>query len=278
MVKNGPGVAHRPRRLVPEQPLHHGVVVERERQRLRHPLEVLGRGWPYGGCGPHAQSLPPGAGSRCESPRAHPVHFPGAPRPDRRPRGPCQGRQPGAGHGLHRGEGRRPAGGGRPAPRPARRDPGRQRRGRGRRRGRRDDRPRSSTASASPTCGSWPWPTGCARWRRCPIPSARSPTAGCGPNGLRVQRVRVPLGVVAIIYENRPNVTSDAFGLCLKSGNAAFLRGSSGAIRSNIAIAAALREGLAKAGLPARLARAGRGHPPRGGRRVHAPARVRSTC
>jgi glutamate-5-semialdehyde dehydrogenase len=55
---------------------------------------------------------------------------------------------------------------------------------------------------------------------------------------------------VAIIYENRPNVTSDAFGLCLKSGNAAFLRGSSGAIRSNIAIAAALREGLAKAGLP----------------------------
>ena len=70
------------------------------------------------------------------------------------------------------------------------------------------------------------------------------------PNGLRVQRVRVPLGVVAIIYENRPNVTSDAFGLCLKAGNAAFLRGSSGAIRSNIAIASALREGLAKAGLP----------------------------
>jgi glutamate-5-semialdehyde dehydrogenase len=70
------------------------------------------------------------------------------------------------------------------------------------------------------------------------------------PNGLRVQRLRVPLGVVAIIYENRPNVTSDAFGLCLKAGNAAFLRGSSGAIRSNIAIASALREGLAKAGLP----------------------------
>ena len=70
------------------------------------------------------------------------------------------------------------------------------------------------------------------------------------PNGLRVHRTRVPLGVVAIIYENRPNVTSDAFGLCLKSGNAAFLRGSSGAIRSNTAIAAALREGLAKEGLP----------------------------
>lgn len=71
------------------------------------------------------------------------------------------------------------------------------------------------------------------------------------PNGLRITRVRVPLGVVAIIYENRPNVTSDAAGLCLKSGNAAFLRGSSGAITSNIAIAAVLREAVAKAGLPA---------------------------
>ncbi|MGE0794951.1 MAG: glutamate-5-semialdehyde dehydrogenase [Acidimicrobiia bacterium] len=70
------------------------------------------------------------------------------------------------------------------------------------------------------------------------------------PNGLRIEEVRVPLGVVAIIYENRPNVTSDAFGLCLKAGNAAFLRGSSGAVSSNIAIAAVLREGLAKVGLP----------------------------
>ena len=71
------------------------------------------------------------------------------------------------------------------------------------------------------------------------------------PNGLRIERVRVPLGVVAIIYENRPNVTSDAFGLCLKSGNAAFLRGSSGAIDSNLAIAEVLRDALTKAGLPA---------------------------
>lgn len=71
------------------------------------------------------------------------------------------------------------------------------------------------------------------------------------PNGLRIQRVRVPLGVVAIIYENRPNVTSDAAGLCLKSGNAAFLRGSSGAIESNVAIASVLREAIEKAGLPA---------------------------
>ena len=71
------------------------------------------------------------------------------------------------------------------------------------------------------------------------------------PNGLAVERVRVPLGVVAIIYESRPNVTSDAFGLCLKSGNTAFLRGSGAALNSNMAIAEALREGLVKAGLPA---------------------------
>jgi glutamate-5-semialdehyde dehydrogenase len=71
------------------------------------------------------------------------------------------------------------------------------------------------------------------------------------PNGLRVSRVRVPLGVVGIIYENRPNVTSDAAGLCIKSGNAAFLRGSSAALRSNQAVAALLREGISKTGLPA---------------------------
>src|SRR3954453_857427 len=70
------------------------------------------------------------------------------------------------------------------------------------------------------------------------------------PNGLEIRRVRVPLGVVAIIYENRPNVTSDASALCLKAGNAALLRGSGTALRSNIAIAAALREGFGKAGLP----------------------------
>lgn len=71
------------------------------------------------------------------------------------------------------------------------------------------------------------------------------------PNGLKIEKTRVPLGVVAIIYESRPNVTSDAFGLCLKSGNVAFLRGSSSAINSNLAIAAVLREALPKAGLPA---------------------------
>jgi glutamate-5-semialdehyde dehydrogenase len=70
------------------------------------------------------------------------------------------------------------------------------------------------------------------------------------PNGLQITRVRVPLGVVAIIYENRPNVTSDAAGLCLKSGNAALLRGSSSALRSNVAVVSVLREALAKHDLP----------------------------
>ncbi len=71
------------------------------------------------------------------------------------------------------------------------------------------------------------------------------------PNGLAISKVRVPLGVVAIIYEMRPNVTSDAFGLCLKSGNVAFLRGSSAALESNRAIAASIRAAVAGTGLPA---------------------------
>jgi glutamate-5-semialdehyde dehydrogenase len=71
------------------------------------------------------------------------------------------------------------------------------------------------------------------------------------PNGVDIQRVRVPLGVVAIIYENRPNVTSDAAGICVKSGNAALLRGSATALRSNQAVTAVLRDGAEKAGLPA---------------------------
>jgi len=71
------------------------------------------------------------------------------------------------------------------------------------------------------------------------------------PSGIEVGRMRVPLGVVAIIYEARPNVTADAAGLCLKSGNAAILRGGSEAIHSNQAIAACVHEGLRGAGLPA---------------------------
>jgi glutamate-5-semialdehyde dehydrogenase len=70
------------------------------------------------------------------------------------------------------------------------------------------------------------------------------------PNGMRVAQMRVPLGVIGIIYESRPNVTIDAAALCLKSGNAAILRGGSEALRSNLALAAIVRQGLAEAGLP----------------------------
>ena len=70
------------------------------------------------------------------------------------------------------------------------------------------------------------------------------------PNGLMIQRVRVPLGVIGIIYESRPNVTADAGGLCLKSGNAVILRGGSEAVESNTAIHACLTQGLTVAGLP----------------------------
>lgn len=71
------------------------------------------------------------------------------------------------------------------------------------------------------------------------------------PNGLRMTRTRVPLGVVAVIYEARPNVTADAAGLCLKAGNAALLRGSSFALRSNLAIGRVIRDSLQQSDLPA---------------------------
>ena len=70
------------------------------------------------------------------------------------------------------------------------------------------------------------------------------------PDGIRISKVRVPIGVVGIIYESRPNVTSDAAVLCTKTGNATILRGGSESIHSNVAIAAALQAGCAKAGLP----------------------------
>jgi len=84
-----------------------------------------------------------------------------------------------------------------------------------------------------------------------PDPVGRVTAEWIRPNGLHFTKVRVPLGVVAIIYENRPNVTSDAFGLCLKAGNVAFLRGSSGALASNLAVASSIRAALVEVGLPA---------------------------
>lgn len=71
------------------------------------------------------------------------------------------------------------------------------------------------------------------------------------PSGIQIGKMRVPLGVIGIIYESRPNVTADAAGLCLKSGNATILRGGSEAIHSNKAVAVCIQQGLIKAGLPA---------------------------
>jgi glutamate-5-semialdehyde dehydrogenase len=84
-----------------------------------------------------------------------------------------------------------------------------------------------------------------------PEPVGRVLAAWTQPNGLRFQRVSVPLGVIGIIYESRPNVTADAGALCLKAGNAAILRGGSESFHSSAAIAACLHAGLAVAGLPA---------------------------
>jgi glutamate-5-semialdehyde dehydrogenase len=83
-------------------------------------------------------------------------------------------------------------------------------------------------------------------------------------NGLELRQVRVPFGVVGIIYEARPNVTADAAGICLKSGNAVLLRGSSSALRSNTEIVRVLREAAAAAGLPADVVQLvpGEGHEP----------------
>ncbi len=70
------------------------------------------------------------------------------------------------------------------------------------------------------------------------------------PNGLEIAKMRIPLGVIGIIYESRPNVTVDAAGLCLKAGNAVILRGGSEAIHSNMALASVIQEGIKEAGLP----------------------------
>ncbi len=83
-----------------------------------------------------------------------------------------------------------------------------------------------------------------------PDPVGQIISGGRQPNGLDIQQVRVPLGVIGIIYESRPNVTADAAGLCLKSGNAVILRGGSEAFRSNVAIARLLRTAGERAGLP----------------------------
>ena len=84
-----------------------------------------------------------------------------------------------------------------------------------------------------------------------PDPVGQVIDAHAQPNGLKFQRIRVPIGVIGIIYESRPNVTADAAALCVRAGNAAILRGGSEAVHSNRAIHAALIEGLAQDGVPA---------------------------
>jgi glutamate-5-semialdehyde dehydrogenase len=84
-----------------------------------------------------------------------------------------------------------------------------------------------------------------------PDPVGEVVRGGTLANGLELRQIRVPFGVVGMIYEGRPNVTVDAAGICLKSGNAALLRGSSSAARSNAAITAVLRDAIGGAGLPA---------------------------
>jgi len=84
-----------------------------------------------------------------------------------------------------------------------------------------------------------------------PDPVGETAEAWRRPNGMEISRVRVPLGVVGFIYESRPNVTADAAGLCMKSGNAVLLRGGSEALESNTAIAQVLAKAVEKSGLPA---------------------------
>ena len=97
-------------------------------------------------------------------------------------------------------------------------------------------------------------------------------------NGLELRQVRVPFGVVGMIYEARPNVTADAAGICLKSGNAVLLRGSSSARSSNAAIVAVLRDAAASTGLDRRRRPARAGRQPRQREGADAGPRATSTC
>ncbi len=92
---------------------------------------------------------------------------------------------------------------------------------------------------------------GCRQVARLPDPVGEVSELAYRPSGIQVGKMRVPLGVIGIIYESRPNVTIDAAILCLKAGNAVILRGGSEAIHSNLAVAQSLRAGLQQAGLPA---------------------------
>src|SRR3989442_10255714 len=107
------------------------------------------------------------------------------------------------------------------------------------------DRPRFTDARIEPMAA------GLREIAALPDPVGETVEAWRRPTGLEIARIRVPLGVVGFIYESRPNVTADAAGLCLKSGNAVLLRGGSEALDSNTVIAQILAKAVEKAGLPA---------------------------
>ena len=108
-----------------------------------------------------------------------------------------------------------------------------------------------STACGSRPSGSPTWPRRLEEVAALPEPIGEIISSSIRPNGLEVQKVRVPLGVIFFIYESRPNVTADAAALCVKAGNAVILRGGKEAMHSNAAIAEILAEAAADAGLPA---------------------------
>ena len=111
--------------------------------------------------------------------------------------------------------------------------------------------PRRSSTGCCSTRTGWPtWPPASAPWPPCPTRSAPSTAAGAFPTGSTSCAAACPLGVIAVIYEGRPNVTADAVALCLKSGNAIILRGSHLAKRSNLIIAEVLTGALIEADAP----------------------------
>ena len=111
-------------------------------------------------------------------------------------------------------------------------------------------RRRCSTGSRSTSAASRRWPRACAQIAALPDPVGEVLDGVPPANGLEIRKVRVPLGVVAVVYEARPNVTIDAAALCLKSGNAVVLRGSSSAARSNAVLAAIAARAAESAGVP----------------------------
>ena len=131
----------------------------------------------------------------------------------------------------------------------------------------------SSTGCASTRSGSTPSPRAIREVAALPDPVGRVTASWSRPNGLSVKKVRIPLGVVLMVYEARPNVTAEAAALCVKSGNACILRPGSDALASSLALGAAFAEGLEAAGLPAEARPGGADGRPRGHLRAARPRR-----